>query len=172
VLPNKKLKVNISIANVRLFAGNIPKQRSKDEIKEEFAKVTGQWHAYINYTGWCGGTASNVTLGGGKSCWSPRWRVASPDMLLFPAFTEGLRDVIVYTNPGEPHKKNRGFAFLEYESHKLASAAKRKLSSGRCRVLGCDIIIDWADPQEEPDDDIMEKVSDIQRCSCCRARDI
>jgi len=33
--------VNISIAKVRLFVGNIPKQRSKDEIMVEFAKMSG-----------------------------------------------------------------------------------------------------------------------------------
>ena len=42
IQPGKKIKVNISVANVRLFAGNLPKQRSKEEIKEEFSKLTGQ----------------------------------------------------------------------------------------------------------------------------------
>lgn len=41
IRPGKQLKVNISIANVRLFVGNIPKNKSKDEIKEEFGKRTG-----------------------------------------------------------------------------------------------------------------------------------
>lgn len=66
--------------------------------------------------------------------------------------------MIIYTSVGDPSKKNRGFAFLEYDSHKNASAAKRKLGTGRCRVWGCDLIIDWAEPQEEPSDEIMEKV--------------
>lgn len=35
------MKVNISIANVRLFVGNIPKNKSREEIKEEFGKRTG-----------------------------------------------------------------------------------------------------------------------------------
>ena len=55
-------------------------------------------------------------------------------------------------------KKNRGFAFLEYDSHKNASSAKRKLGNGRCRVWNCDLIIDWAEPQEEPSEDIMATV--------------
>ena len=38
----KKLKVNISIANQRLFVGNIPKSKTKDEIIEEFSKKTGK----------------------------------------------------------------------------------------------------------------------------------
>jgi len=37
----KRLKVNISIAKVRLFVGNIPKQRSKEEIMAEFTKMSG-----------------------------------------------------------------------------------------------------------------------------------
>jgi hypothetical protein len=48
-------------------------------------------------------------------------------------------------------KHSRGFAFLEYDSHKSASTAKRKLSSGRSKVWNCDVIVDWADPIEEPD---------------------
>jgi len=45
IQPAKKLRVNISIANVRLFVGNIPKNKSKEEILEEFRKHTGlfQW---------------------------------------------------------------------------------------------------------------------------------
>lgn len=108
----KQLKVNISVANVRLFVGNIPKCRSKDEIREEFCK-----------------------------------------------YTDGLLDVIIYCSPDNMKKqKNRGFAFLEYESHKTASLAKRKLAGGRIKVWGCDIIVDWADPMEEPDEDTMSRV--------------
>ena len=36
--------------------------------------------------------------------------------------------------------------------------AKRKIGSGRTRIWGCDIIVDWADPLEEPDEDTMAKV--------------
>lgn len=107
----KHLKVNISVANLRLFVGNIPKSKSQEEIQEEFEK-----------------------------------------------YTEGLQEVIIYSSPDDSKKKNRGFAFLEYESHKSASLAKRKLSSGRVKVWGCDIIVDWADPIEEPDDETMAKV--------------
>ena len=39
--PGKKLKVNVSVANLRLFVGNIPKSKFKDEIMEEFKKLTG-----------------------------------------------------------------------------------------------------------------------------------
>ena len=37
----KILKVNVSEPKTRLFIGNIPKSKGKDEIKEEFEKLTG-----------------------------------------------------------------------------------------------------------------------------------
>jgi len=106
----KKLGVTISFNNHRLFVGNIPKNRDKSELLEEFGK-----HA------------------------------------------PGLCEVIIYSSPDDK-KKNRGFCFLEYDSHKAASLAKRRLGTGRIKVWSCDIIVDWADPQEEPDDDTMAKV--------------
>ena len=41
IKPGKYLKVNASVANVRLFVGNVPKNRTRDEIFEEFQKSTG-----------------------------------------------------------------------------------------------------------------------------------
>ncbi|KAL0275100.1 UNVERIFIED_CONTAM: hypothetical protein PYX00_003065 [Menopon gallinae] len=108
--PGKALKVNISVPNLRLFVGNIPKSKGKEEIKDEFSKLAA-----------------------------------------------GLTEVIIYSSPDD-NKKNRGFCFLEYESHKAASLAKRRLGTGRVKVWGCDIIVDWADPQEEPDAETMSKV--------------
>ncbi|XP_055924036.1 heterogeneous nuclear ribonucleoprotein R isoform X9 [Eupeodes corollae] len=110
IKPGKCLKINISVPNLRLFVGNIPKSKGKEEILEEFGKLTA-----------------------------------------------GLVEVIIYSSPDDK-KKNRGFCFLEYESHKAASLAKRRLGTGRIKVWGCDIIVDWADPQEEPDEQTMSKV--------------
>lgn len=107
----KTLKANVSIANQRLFVGNIPKSKTQEEIMEEFSKRT-----------------------------------------------EGLVDVIIYRSAEKENQKNRGFAFLDYDSHKSASTAKRKLQSGRVKVWNCDIIVDWADPVEEPDEETMSKV--------------
>lgn len=47
--------------------------------------------------------------------------------------TAGLVEVIIYSSPDDK-KKNRGFCFLEYESHKAASLAKRRLGTGRIKV--------------------------------------
>lgn len=111
IKPGKFLKVNASVANVRLFVGNIPKNRTRDEIFEEFHKST-----------------------------------------------EGLVDVIVYNSPDDPSKFNRGFAFLDYDSHKTASAARRAIASTRLQVWGSEVIVEWAEPQEEPDAETMSKV--------------
>lgn len=42
IKPGKNLKVNISVPNLRLFVGNIPKSKGKEEILEEFGKLTGK----------------------------------------------------------------------------------------------------------------------------------
>ena len=66
-------------------------------------------------------------------------------------------DVIIYHS--EDKKKNRGFAFLEYDSHKSASLARRKMMSGRIKIWNnIAVNVDWADPIVEPDEDTMAKV--------------
>ena len=42
-LKGKKLQVNISIPNTRLFIGNIPKSKDKEEILSEFNKHIGKF---------------------------------------------------------------------------------------------------------------------------------
>lgn len=77
----------------------------------------------------------------------------------FSQVTSGLSDVIVYMS-AEDKSRNRGFAFLEYESHQSASLARRRLASGRVKVWGNIVVtVDWADPQEEPTEDVMAKVN-------------
>ena len=39
-----------------------------------------------------------------------------------------------------------------------ASLANKKLGTGRIKVWGCDILVDWADPVEEPDEETMARV--------------
>ena len=43
--------------------------------------------------------------------------------------TEGVVDVIVYPSAADK-SRNRGFAFVEYESHRTAAMARRKLLPG------------------------------------------
>lgn len=51
IKPGKSLKVNISVPNLRLFVGNIPKSKGKEEILEEFGKLTGKvkFEACVSY---------------------------------------------------------------------------------------------------------------------------
>jgi hypothetical protein len=42
IKPGKNLKVNISVPNLRLFVGNIPKSKGKEEILDEFGKLAGK----------------------------------------------------------------------------------------------------------------------------------
>ncbi|XP_028296310.1 heterogeneous nuclear ribonucleoprotein Q-like isoform X2 [Gouania willdenowi] len=110
IRPGKHIGVCISVANNRLFVGSIPKSKTKDQIVEEFSKVT-----------------------------------------------EGLTDVILYHQPDDK-RKNRGFCFLEYEDHKAAAQARRRLQSGKVKVWGNCVTVEWADPIEDPDPEVMAKV--------------
>lgn len=42
IRPGKHIGVCISVANNRLFVGSIPKSKTKEQIVEEFSKVTGK----------------------------------------------------------------------------------------------------------------------------------
>ena len=46
--------------------------------------------------------------------------------------TEGVVNVIVYPSAADK-TKNRGFAFVEYENHRAAAMARRKLLPGEDR---------------------------------------
>lgn len=85
-----------------------------------------------------------------------------------PVFTEGLNDVILYHQPDDK-KKNRGFCFLEYEDHKTAAQARRRLMSGKVKVWGNVVTVEWADPIEDPDPEVMAKVPIVPRGhqGCC-----
>ncbi|ESO01760.1 hypothetical protein HELRODRAFT_112672 [Helobdella robusta] len=71
--------------------------------------------------------------------------------------TEGVVRAIVYSSVADK-TKNRGFAFVEYESHKAAAVARRKLMTGRVSLWGQQVAVDWAEPETEIDDDVMSKV--------------
>jgi len=74
---------------------------------------------------------------------------------------EEMTDVIVYAS-AEDKTLNRGFAFLEFNTHKDASVARKKLMGGKVKVFGnITPTVDWAEPQEEPDEETMAKVKSI-----------
>ncbi|XP_062927673.1 APOBEC1 complementation factor isoform X4 [Mobula hypostoma] len=71
--------------------------------------------------------------------------------------TEGVVDVIVYPSAADK-SKNRGFAFVEYDSHRAAAMARRKLLPGRIQLWGHPIAVDWAEPEVEVDEETMSSV--------------
>ncbi|XP_067285233.1 APOBEC1 complementation factor isoform X5 [Pseudorasbora parva] len=71
--------------------------------------------------------------------------------------TDGVMEVIVYPSAADKNK-NRGFAFVEYESHRAAAMARRKLLPGRIQLWGHPIAVDWAEPEVEVDEDTMATV--------------
>ncbi|XP_013404611.1 APOBEC1 complementation factor isoform X2 [Lingula anatina] len=71
--------------------------------------------------------------------------------------TEGVVDVIVYPSATDK-TKNRGFAFVEYDSHRAAAMARRKLIPGRIQLWGHQIAVDWAEPEQEVPEEVMSTV--------------
>jgi len=71
--------------------------------------------------------------------------------------TDCVVDVIVYPSATDK-SKNRGFAFVEYESHRSAAMARRKLMNGKIQLWGHPIAVDWAEPEQEVDEEIMDQV--------------
>lgn len=78
--------------------------------------------------------------------------------------TDQVVDVIVYPSLHDK-TKNRGFAFVEYENHRAAAMARRKLIPGRIQLWSHQIMVDWAEPEEDVDEEIMKNVSFTDRPS-------
>lgn len=49
IRPGKDMRVNVSVANVKLFIGNIPKIKTKEELKQEFCKIVDGIHEVVIY---------------------------------------------------------------------------------------------------------------------------
>ena len=72
--------------------------------------------------------------------------------------TDGVKNIILYPSLLDK-SKTRGYAFVEYESHRAAAIARRKLLLGRVFLCGQEVEkIDWAEPENEVDEEIMSKV--------------
>ena len=62
--------------------------------------------------------------------------------------------MIMYPS-AQDKNKNRGFAFIEYECHRAAAMVRKKLMSGGIQLWGHQIAVDWAEPEIEPDEEII-----------------
>uniref|UniRef100_A0A914V8T6 RRM domain-containing protein n=1 Tax=Plectus sambesii TaxID=2011161 RepID=A0A914V8T6_9BILA len=71
--------------------------------------------------------------------------------------TEDVVDVILYPSANDK-SKNRGFAFVEYATHRAAAHARKKLIPDRVQLWGQPICVDWAEPEQDVDPDTMNNV--------------
>ena len=72
--------------------------------------------------------------------------------------TGGVRDIILY--PSQADKtKSRGYMFVEYDSHRAAAMARKKLIKGNYHIYGQEIgTVDWAEPETDVDEETMSTV--------------
>ncbi|KAJ8732227.1 hypothetical protein PYW08_014957 [Mythimna loreyi] len=110
IRPRRHIGVVKSVDNCRLFVGNIPKTKSKEEVFEELSK-----------------------------------RV------------DGIVDLILYKNCYDK-RLNRGFAFVEFSSHRAAAMARRALVPGCVKIWDQEVMVDWAEPEPDVDDEQMQRV--------------
>ena len=90
----------------------------------------------------------------------PKWALKDEVNTEISKITDGVVDVIMYPSASDK-SKNRGFAFIEYECHRAAAMARRKLMSGAIQFWGNQIAVDWAKPEIEPDEEIMSQVKSV-----------
>ncbi|XP_063839408.1 RNA-binding protein 47-like isoform X2 [Ostrinia nubilalis] len=68
----------------------------------------------------------------------------------------GIVDVILYKNCFD-RRLNRGFAFVEFTSHRAAAMARRALIPGCVKIWDQEVMVDWAEPEPDIDDEQMKK---------------
>ncbi|CAG7786498.1 unnamed protein product [Allacma fusca] len=78
----------------------------------------------------------------------PKEKTESEILQEISSVTDGVRKVIAYPS-AQDKTKNRGFAFVEYDSHKTAAMARRKMIPGKVTLWGQDVCVDWAEPEPE-----------------------
>lgn len=69
----------------------------------------------------------------------------------------GVVKVILYASVND-RTKNRGYGFVEFESHQQAKNARNKLKRKPVTWLGQEVKVDWAEPELEVDEETMKKV--------------
>lgn len=72
----------------------------------------------------------------------------------------GIANVVVYRPFSNCRigDQNRGFCFLEFESHDKARMAKRKMEQEPKKIFANAVFVDWADSLETPSDEVMQNV--------------
>lgn len=91
----------------------------------------------------------------------PKIRCKESIRAKFDKLISGITDVTTYNCPDDKQYMNSGFCFLDFESHQAAAKAKRRMETGRVGIWGNEMFVYWADPQEEPDENIIAAISGI-----------
>nr|XP_032812090.1 probable RNA-binding protein 46 isoform X2 [Petromyzon marinus] len=78
----------------------------------------------------------------------PKDKTQEEVMLAMSCATMGVVDVKMSVCPTDK-TRNRGYAFVEYESHRAAAMARRKLVPETFELWGHTIKVDWADPKRD-----------------------
>lgn len=79
----------------------------------------------------------------------------------FGKHLDGITNVIVYRPVRTNYRlqeQNRGFCFLEFETHEAAWKAKRVIEMDPRKLFTNRIFVDWADTMDTPPDEIMQSV--------------
>lgn len=82
---------------------------------------------------------------------------------------QGIVEVILYKNCYD-RSLNRGFAFVEFTSHRAAAMARRELVPGCVKIWDQVVMVDWAEPEPDVDEEQMKRVSSIFYLRCTAAR--
>ena len=69
----------------------------------------------------------------------------------------GVTDVHIFPDPANA-SKNRGYCFVDFESHQSVSYARKQLLSAVVKVFGVIVFADFADPLIEADEEVMRGV--------------
>lgn len=75
----------------------------------------------------------------------------------FSKLVPGIVDVVMYPS-FQNHSQNRGYVFLEFDSHHSAALARRALIPGPPTSFGDKLKVDWAEPEPSVEEDIMKQV--------------
>ncbi|NXL08850.1 RBM46 protein, partial [Mesembrinibis cayennensis] len=143
-----------------VFVGKIPRDMYEDELVPVFERAGKiyEFRLMMEFSGKFIGVCvslDNCKLFIGAI---PKDRKKEEILNEMKKVTEGVVDVIVYPNATDK-TKNRGFAFVEYESHRAAAMARRRLIPGKpFQLWGHTIQVDWADPEKEVDEETMQRV--------------
>uniref|UniRef100_A0AC35GW48 Uncharacterized protein n=1 Tax=Panagrolaimus sp. PS1159 TaxID=55785 RepID=A0AC35GW48_9BILA len=139
ISPGKTLKVNVSVANTRLFIGNIPKYKTKNEILDELKK-----HAAALESGMKEAIEKKITF--------TDFSYETVKIAIEHCYEREVDDLINDENAS----KLLHFAdkYKIQPLHMQNVELKRK----KIRPWNCEkLVVEWADQIDEPDDEMMSK---------------